>query len=153
MFELETMYISLLIPKYNILTEAGSSKGYTHTNETIIKMKSLFTKERRLLLSKLQSERKGKWSEESKNKLKAIAFNRPSNYITKEGRLKKKISNVKSISINIYNIHNELICKFKNIDTARHYLCTSYKTIQRALDIGWIYIPTIFPPPTQGGEY
>jgi group I intron endonuclease len=59
LYELETMYLISLMPKYNILTEAGTSIGYKHTDETIEYLKSLFTNERRLLLSKLQSERKG----------------------------------------------------------------------------------------------
>ncbi|OBA20245.1 hypothetical protein METBIDRAFT_43866, partial [Metschnikowia bicuspidata var. bicuspidata NRRL YB-4993] len=64
LYELETMYLISLMPKYNILTEAGTSIGYKHTDETSEYLESLFTNERRsltrrLLLSKLQSERKG----------------------------------------------------------------------------------------------
>jgi len=68
------------MPKYNILIEANKNTGYKHTDEDILKMKLLFNEERRELLRKLQQERKGKWSEESKNKLRIIALNRPKNY-------------------------------------------------------------------------
>lgn len=142
LFELETMYISLLTPNYNILTEAGSSIGYKHTDETIEKLKSSFTKKRRLLLSQLQSSRKNNWSEISKQKLRNIALNRPLNYISIEG--KNKISIANSIIIKLYDNKNNYICEFKNINTISHYLCCSYKTIQRSLNIGWIYIPNIF---------
>lgn len=142
LFDLETMYLTSLMPKYNILREANTSIGYKHTDETIEKLKSTFSNERRLLLSKLQSERKGKWSEESKDKLRQIAFNRPKDYLSDKGRL--RISTINSLKINIYDLNNNYLCEFKNINTASHYLCCSNKTIKRSLDIGWIYIPNIF---------
>lgn len=73
LFNLETMYISLLLPEYNILKEAGTSIGYKHTDETIELIKNSFTEERRKKLSEFQKLRKENWSEESKNKLKLIA--------------------------------------------------------------------------------
>lgn len=142
LYELETMYISLLTPKYNNLTEAGSSIGYKHTDDTIKKLKASFSKERRLLLSQLQKSRKNNWSELSKHNLSILALNRSNNYLTNKGR--ENISKVNSNIIKLYNINNEYICKFKNINTTSHYLCCSYKTIQRSLNIGWIYIPNIF---------
>jgi hypothetical protein len=49
-----------MAPVYNNLTEAGNSFGYKHMDETKLKMKSLFTKERKELLAELQRNRKGK---------------------------------------------------------------------------------------------
>jgi hypothetical protein len=49
-----------MAPVYNVLTEAVNSFGYKHIDETKLKMKSLFTKERRELLAELQKNRKGK---------------------------------------------------------------------------------------------
>lgn len=141
LFELESMYIKTIMPKYNILIEANKSTGYKHTDEDILKMKLLFNEERRELLRKLQQERKGKWSEESKNKLRIIALNRPKNYLNEE--VINKISKASNKEITIYNINKEYVCKFKNYNQAAHYLNTSYKTIQRALLLGWIYIPNI----------
>ncbi|GGQ46088.1 hypothetical protein GCM10010187_75430 [Actinomadura coerulea] len=52
------MYISLLLPEYNILKEAGTSIGYKHTDETIELIKNSFTEERRKKLSEFQKLRK-----------------------------------------------------------------------------------------------
>ena len=121
LYDLETMYLTSLIPKYNILREASTSIGYKQTDETIEKLKSTFSNERRLLLSKLQSERKGKL---------ILHHQEPGGY-----------NNLKT---NIYDLDNNYLCEFKNINTASHFLCCSNKTIKRSLDIGWIYIPNIF---------
>jgi excinuclease UvrABC nuclease subunit len=56
---LETSYISLIVPQYNILTEAGNSFGYKHSEENLLKMKLAFTEERKELLRQLQYKRKG----------------------------------------------------------------------------------------------
>lgn len=139
LFNLETMYISLLLPEYNILKEAGTSIGYKHTDETIELIKNSFTEERRKKLSEFQKLRKENWSEESKNKLKLIALNRSKDYISKKGLLKISLTSTKPISL--FDINNNHICDFKNCNTAAHYLCTSYKTLLRALNNKFIYIP------------
>lgn len=141
LFELETTYINLILPEYNILKEAGTSIGYKHSDETLQKIKDNYSLERRKYIGELQKNRI--WSEESKQKLREIAFNRSVNYLSDEGR--QKISNINSIELSLYDIeNNNYICKFKNINTAAHYLCSSYKTIQRCLDLGHIYIPNLF---------
>lgn len=141
---LETSYISLIVPQYNILTEAGNSFGYKHSKENILKMKLAFTDERRELLRQLQFKRKGLWPQESKDKLRNISLNRPSDYISKEGRL--KISNNISLNIELSTLDNKYLCKIKGINKTSNFLCCSYKTIQRALDLGWIYVPNSFIP-------
>lgn len=147
---LETSYISLIMPKYNILTEAGNSFGYKHTEENMapfggpIKMKLSFTEERKQLLKKLQERRKDQWSEDSKLKWKNIALNRSKDYISLETR--EKISLKFSNPLYLYDINNQYICEFKNINKIANYLCCSSKTIQRSLDSGWIYIPNLFIP-------
>lgn len=143
LMKLETEYISLLAPQYNILTEAGSSFGYKHTEENLIKIKSLFTDERRELLRQLQFSRKGNWSEKSKLKLREIALNRPEDYLTDSGRAKLVLNSSKTVYIYKDNV---LICTFTNIKVAAHFLCCSYKTIQRSLNLGHIYIPQEFIP-------
>lgn len=140
---LETSYISLLAPSYNILTEAGNSFGYKHSEESLLKMKLAFTEERKELVRQLQYSRKNNWSEDSKLKLRNIALNRPIDYISNETRL--KIS--ERISLNIVLIlNNKQLCNIKGINKTSHLLCCSYKTIQRALDLGWIYVPNSFIP-------
>lgn len=140
---LETSYISLLVPSYNILTEAGNSFGYKHSEENLLKMKLAFTEERKELLRQLQYSRKNKWSDESKLKLRNIALNRPSNYLSEEGKI--NISNKVSLNIQL-KLNNKHLCDIIGINKTSHLLCCSYKTIQRALDLGWIYIPNVFIP-------
>lgn len=142
LFDIENEYLSLLLPKYNILLEAGNTKDKLRTEEAIKRVRSLFSKERRLLLKNLQHSRKGNWSENSKNKLRDIALNRPDNYLTDKGR--NKLSENSSKIIQLFDLDNNYLCEFKNINTTSHYLCCSYKTIQRSLLLGWIYIPYVF---------
>lgn len=47
LLDLEDFYLKSLLPNYNILTEAGSSFGYKHTEITRIKMKTNYSQERR----------------------------------------------------------------------------------------------------------
>jgi len=48
LLDLENFYIKSLLPNYNILTEAGSSFGYKHTEMTRINMMSNYSIERRI---------------------------------------------------------------------------------------------------------
>jgi group I intron endonuclease len=57
LLDLEDKYIKLLLPNYNILTEAGSSFGYKHTEVDRIKMKDIYSEARR---EKIGSLNKGK---------------------------------------------------------------------------------------------
>jgi group I intron endonuclease len=47
LLDLEDFYLKSLLPNYNILTEAGSSFGYKHTELSRIKMKAKYSKDRR----------------------------------------------------------------------------------------------------------
>lgn len=60
LLKLEQTYLNLLEPEYNILTEAGNSFGYKHSEETLAKMKSMYSEERKEILRKFQENRKGK---------------------------------------------------------------------------------------------
>lgn len=142
LLNLETTYISLLTPKYNIVTEAGNTLGYKHNEESLNKMRAAFTDERRELLRQYQINRKGKWSEESKQKLREIALNRKDNYISKEGKI--KIAKLNGIPIYLYNENYEYICEFYSINKTANFLCCSPKTIKRSINKGYIYIPNIF---------
>lgn len=120
LYELETMYLIALLPKYNILREANTSISNIDIDENIQKLKLSFDKERYSLLNKL-------------NTCSLIKTDIINNKFT-----------IPSSNIKLYDINNNYICKFKNANTASHYLCCSYKIIERSLNIGWIYIPTIF---------
>jgi group I intron endonuclease len=47
LLDMEDYYLKSLLPNYNILTEAGSSFGYKHTEIDRIKMKLNYSIERR----------------------------------------------------------------------------------------------------------
>lgn len=147
LLNLETNYICLMQPAFNILTEASNSFGYKHTDETILKMKSLFTEERKELLRKLQYSRKGNWSEESKNKISINNINRSAHLsLNSEEQLKLR-SDRFSKTIYLKDFHtNQYICKFKNIPQMHNFICCSEKTIRRALKVETIYIPTVYVP-------
>ena len=142
LYELEIMYIGMLMPKYNILTETKNSINYKYTEESILKLKNSFTKERRIALANFQNVRKNNLIISQKQTLHNIALLKPKDYIANKD--KNKISFKHSVNILLYNENNEYLCEFYNLNKASHYLCCSYKTIQRALNIGHIYIPNIF---------
>lgn len=147
LLNLEQTYISLMIPTYNILTEAHNSFGYKHLDETKLKMKSLFTEERKELLRQLQINRKGKWSQESKDKITQSNIKNSSHIKlnTKEQLIKRSDRFSKIIYLKNYNT-NIYICEFKNISKMHNYICCSEKTIRRALKVGHIYIPINYIP-------
>lgn len=58
LLHLEDKYLKLLVPNYNILTEAGSSFGYKHTEMDRKKMKDLYSDARRELIGKLNKGKK-----------------------------------------------------------------------------------------------
>jgi group I intron endonuclease len=75
LLDLEDKYLKLLLPNYNILTEAGSSFGYKHTEIDRIKMKDLYSEARRIRIGNLN---RGKTiSRETIEKFRFKALNRP----------------------------------------------------------------------------
>jgi len=53
LLDLEDFYLKSLLPNYNILTEAGSSFGYKHNENTRLNMKANYSEERRLAIGNL----------------------------------------------------------------------------------------------------
>lgn len=58
LLNLEDFYLKSLLPNYNILTEAGSSFGYKHSELTRIKMKTNYSQERRDKIANLTKNKK-----------------------------------------------------------------------------------------------
>lgn len=56
LLDLEDFYLKSLLPNYNILTEAGNSFGYKHTELDRIKMKSNYSEQRRLMIGNLNKD-------------------------------------------------------------------------------------------------
>lgn len=149
LFALETSYISLLLPAYNIMTEAGQFFGYKNKEINLnnkINLIKLSLKEERLnILKDIKSKHYNLWNINNKNLLSNIAKNRPYSYWSTKGIENIKKGSSKEIYLKL-SIDNHNLCKFKSINQTSHYLCCSTKTIQRALHLGFIYIPNIFIP-------
>jgi hypothetical protein len=72
LLDLEDFYLKTLLPNYNILTEAGSSFGYKHTEISRLKIQSNYSIERRIKIGNLN---KGKrLSKETIEKIRAKAL-------------------------------------------------------------------------------
>lgn len=108
LLDLEDFYLKSLIPNYNILTEAGSSFGYKHTEITRIKMKAIYNKKRRLKITNLN---KDKTLSSETNKI-----------------LKKK-----SKALIVYNLDSTVFGEYSSIIEASKSLGCDKKTIRRAL--------------------
>jgi group I intron endonuclease len=126
LLDLEDKYLKLLLPNYNILTEAGSSFGYKHTEIDRIKMKDLYSEPRRLRIGNLN---RGKiFSTETIEKLRVKALNRPPmSDMTKQ----KCISHTRPVVL--YNLNGTVYGKYSSILEAAKSINCGEKTIRRAL--------------------
>jgi group I intron endonuclease len=129
LLDLEDFYLKSLLPNYNILTEAGSSFGYKHTEISRIKMKANYSQERR---ERIGSLNRGKLlSNESKEKLreKALIIKRP--IYTQEQKINMKKN---SKPIILYNKDYTIYGEYSSIVEAANSINCSDKTIRRALN-------------------
>ena len=126
LLDLEDRYLKLLLPNYNILTEAGSSFGYKHTEVDRVKMKDVYSDARRERIGSLN--RGQKLSPETIEKIREKALNRPpmSNE-TKENC----ISHTRPIVL--YNLNGTVYGKYFTILEAAKSINCGEKTIRRAL--------------------
>lgn len=125
---MEDFYLKTLLPNYNILTEAGSSFGYKHSETTRLNMKTNYSEERRLAIGNLN---KGKtFSPSTIETMKQSAFNRIKFTYSEQG-----IQNMKNNSkaILVYNMDYTVYGEFPSITEASKSLGCSQKTIYRAL--------------------
>lgn len=128
LLDIEDFYLKSLLPNYNILTEAGNSFGYKHTEIDRIKMKSNYSESRRERIGLLN---KGKnLSETTIEKIRSKALSRlPYNY-SEQG-----LANLKNKSkpIILYNKNNTVYGEYGSIVEAAANVNCSVKTIIRAL--------------------
>ena len=130
LLDLEDFYLKSMLPNYNILTEAGSSFGYKHTELDRIKMKANYSLERRLQIGNLN---KGKsLSLETKQKLrdKALLRDKTIIKISEESLLNMK---KKSKPIILYNLDFTVFGQYSSITEAANSINCNVKTINRAL--------------------
>lgn len=128
LLDLEDFYLKTLLPNYNILTEAGSSFGYKHSEITRINMKTNYSEQRRLAVGSLN---KGKsFSADTVELMKKAALSRKKPIYSE-----KSISNMKKKSkpILVYNLDYTVFGEFSSLVEAAKSLGCDQKTIARAL--------------------
>ena len=126
LLHLEDKYLKLLVPNYNILTEAGSSFGYKHTEIDRQKMKDLYSDARREQIGKLN---KGKnLSHETIERIREKALVRPP---MSDETKKKCIVNTRPVVL--YNLDKTIYGKYPTILEAAKAINCDEKTIRRAL--------------------
>ena len=126
LLRLEDKYLKLLVPNYNILTEAGSSFGYKHTEIDRQKMKDLYSDARRERIGKLN---KGKnLSHETIERIREKALVRPP---MSDETKKKCIANTRPVVL--YNLDRTIYGKYPTILEAAKAINCDEKTIRRAL--------------------
>ena len=128
LLDLEDFYLKSLLPNYNILTEAGSSFGYKHTELARIKMKNNFSLDRREHITNLNKDKK--LSLETIEKLKKSALTRK-----KFDYSEKSLLNMKRNSkpIILYNLNHTVFGEYASIIEAANSINCNAKTIRRAL--------------------
>jgi len=128
LLDLEDFYLKSLLPNYNILTEAGNSFGYKHTEMTRIKMKSNYSMERRMTIGNLN---RGKIiNKEIIERMRQASLNRKAVVYSNENILNMKKA---SKPIIVYNLDDTVYSEYPSITEAANSLNCSPKTIYRAL--------------------
>ncbi len=129
LLNIEDFYLKSLLPNYNILTEAGNSFGYKHTEIDRIKMKANYSQERRNRIGLLNKDKN--LSESTIEKMINKALFRPSRIYSLEG-----LANMKKNSkpIILYNKDGTVYGEYSSIVEASNSLNCSVKTISRALN-------------------
>lgn len=128
LLDLEDFYLKSLLPNYNILTEAGNSFGYKHTEMTRIKIKANYSEERRSQIGNLN---RGKWlSKETKEKLRKIALERLPRTFYEEALINMKKA---SKPLVLYNKDGTVYGEYSSITSASLDVNCNVKTIYRAL--------------------
>lgn len=126
LLNLEDNYLKLLLPNYNILTEAGSSFGYKHTEVDRKKMKDLYSEARREAIGSLN--RGKKLSPETIEKMREKALKRPP---MSEQTKKNCITHTRPVVL--FNLNGTVYGQYSTIlDAAKSINCNE-KTIRRAL--------------------
>jgi group I intron endonuclease len=129
LLDLEDFYLKSLLPNYNILTEAGSSFGYKHTEVDRIKMRAVYSEKRRLAVGNLNVNKT--LSESTKTRMKESALSISTRIFSKEA-----LSNMnkKSKPIILYNLGSYTIFgEYDSIKHAANSIQCNEKTIIRSL--------------------
>ncbi len=126
LMDLEDKYLKLLLPNYNILTEAGSSFGYKHTEVDRQKMKDIYTDARREMIGSLN--RGNKLFQETIEKIREKALKRSP--MSEESK-QKCIKHTRPVIL--YNLNGTIYGEYYTILDAAKAINCNEKTIRRAL--------------------
>jgi group I intron endonuclease len=125
LLDLEDRYLKILLPNYNILTEAGSSFGYKHTEVDRQKMTDVYSDVRREIIGSLN--RGKKLSQITIEKIRAKRSVIPMSEETKQ----KCITNTRPVTL--YNLNGTIYGEYSTILDAAKAINCNEKTIRRAL--------------------
>jgi group I intron endonuclease len=128
LLDLEDKYLKLLLPNYNILTEAGSSFGYKHAEVDRIKMKDIYSEARKEKIGSLN--RGQKLSPQTIEKMREKALNKPPIFYFNKNKI-KCISHTRPLIL--YNLNGTVYGKYSTILEAAKAINCGEKTIRRAL--------------------
>ena len=128
LLDLEDFYLKYLLPNYNILTEAGSSFGYKHTELDRIKMKTNYSQERREFIGNLNRDKN--FSQETIQKMREKALKRKKVCFSDTALLNMK---KRFKSIIVYNLNKTVFGEYASIVEAAKNTNCSEKTFRRAL--------------------
>ena len=126
LLHLEDKYLKLLVPNYNILTEAGSSFGYKHTEIDRQKMKDIYSDARREQIGKLNKGKK--LSHETIERMREKDLLKPP---MSDETKKKCIVNTRPVVL--YNLDRTIYGQYPTILEAAKAINCNEKTIRRAL--------------------
>ena len=129
LLNLEDYYLKSLLPDYNIVTEAGNTFGYKHSEITRIKMVENYSPERRLMIGNLNN---GKvLSDKHRANIRAAALTRDKPVYSKEN-----LANLRKSSkpIAVYNLDRTVYGEYPSIIAGSESLRCSVKTIWRAIN-------------------
>ena len=128
LLDMEDFYLKSLLPNYNILTEAGSSFGYKHTELNRIKMKTNYSLERCEFIGNLNKGKK--LSVETIEKIRQRVLIRSKVSYSEKALLNMK---KKSKPVILYNLDNTVFGEYSSIVEAANSINCNVKTINRAL--------------------
>jgi group I intron endonuclease len=128
LLNLEDFYLKSLLPNYNILTEAGNSFGYKHTEITRIEMKAKYSQERRDMIGELN---RGKFLfNETIERMRQSSLKREKRVYSEEAIFNMR---KKSKGLLVLNLDGTVYGKYFSIIEAAKSLQCNVKTISRIL--------------------
>lgn len=138
LLEKESFFISHLKPIYNILTYAGSSLGFKHTDETCHKMQINSAQERKNQIGNLN---KGKTlTKDMRDKLKLKAKERFSDVnFKKEFLLKNKDNLFKGKNVILFNAAGDILSRYTSIQQVSQVFSCNRKTVRKYLKSGKLF--------------